>query len=259
MLLLALSVVNALQPGLPSSVHSRRPTLAIAMRIRTPRRKGVSSRASKANGLSIQGGYGRAARKSGAGKQALAEEAGTGKLGHVQVLLLKECALGSAGAVMPMSLAEFRNVVERKGVGRLARQLEIELAAASPEGVVEYFAAAATAAPATTTAAAPATATAAAPADAAASAREDVEQEATALAIQAAVQVYDGTFSSDAIDTFGSGVYSRADGAVTAQQRAIESILTALGDGVDTRTQAVEYWSKDTWQTMEAHRRVAIS
>ena len=258
MLLLALSVVNALQPGLPSSVHSRRPTLAIAMRIRTPRRKGVSSRAAKANGLSIQGGYGRAAPKSGAGKQALAEETGTGKLGHVQVLLLKECALGSAGAVMPMSLAEFRNVVERKGVGRLARQLEIELAAASPEGVVEYFASAATAAPATTTAAAPATATAAAPADAAASARE-FELEATALAIRAAVQVYDGTFSSDAIDAFGSGVYSRADGAVTAQQRAIEGILTALGDGVDTRTQAVEYWSKDTWQTMEARRRVAIS
>ena len=234
MLLLALSVVNALQPGLPSSVHSRRPTLAIAMRIRTPRRKGVSSRASKANGLSIQGGYGRAAPKSGAGKQALAEEAGTGKLGHVQVL------------------------VEHKGVGRLARQLEIELAAASPEGIVEYFATAATAAPATTTAAAPATATAAAPADAAASARE-VEQEATAQAIEAAVQVYDGTFSSDAIDAFGSGVYSRADGTVTAQQRAIESILTALGDGVDTRTQAVEYWSKDTWQTLEARRRVAIS
>ena len=150
MLLLALSVVNALQPGLPSSAHSRRPTLAIAMRIRTPRRKGVSSRASKANGLSIQGGYGRAAPKSGAGKQALAEAAGTGKLGHVQVLLLKDCALGSAGAVMPMSLAEFRNVVERKGVGRLARPREVAEAASTPEGVVEYFAtAAAAAAPAT--------------------------------------------------------------------------------------------------------------
>jgi hypothetical protein len=39
----------------------------------------------------------------------------TGKLGNVQVLLLKDCAVGSAGSVMSMNLAEFRNVVERKG------------------------------------------------------------------------------------------------------------------------------------------------
>ena len=148
-----LVAATALQSGLLSSVQQRRPSLAIAMRIRTPRRKGVSSRASKANGLSIQGGYGRAAPKSGAGKQALAEETGTGKLGHVQVLLLKDCALGSAGAVMPMSLAEFRNVVERKGVGRLAGPREVAEAAATPEGVVEYYATATAAAPATATAA----------------------------------------------------------------------------------------------------------
>ena len=135
-----LVAATALQSGLLSSVQQRRPSLAIAMRIRTPRRKGVSSRASKANGLSIQGGYGRAAPKSGAGKQALAEETGTGKL-------------GSAGAVMPMSLAEFRNVVERKGVGRLAGPREVAEAAATPEGVVEYYATATAAAPATATAA----------------------------------------------------------------------------------------------------------
>ena len=149
-----LVAATALQSGLLSSVQQRRPSLAIAMRIRTPRRKGVSSRASKANGLSIQGGYGRAAPKSGAGKQALAET-GTGKLGklgHVQVLLLKDCALGSAGAVMPMSLAEFRNVVERKGVGRLASPREVAEAAATPEGVVEYYATATAAAPVTATA-----------------------------------------------------------------------------------------------------------
>ena len=149
-MLMFLVAATALQSGLLSSVQQRRPSLAIAMRIRTPRRKGVSSRAAKANGLSIEGGYGRGPPKSGAGKQALAEETGTGKLGHVQVLLLKECALGSAGAVMPMSLAEFRNVVERKGVGRLARPREVAEAASTPEGVVEYFAtAAAAAAPAT--------------------------------------------------------------------------------------------------------------
>ena len=151
-MLMFLVAATALQSGLLSSVQQRRPSLAIAMRIRTPRRKGVSSRASKANGLSIQGGYGRAAPKSGAGKQALAEEAGTGKLGHVQVLLLKDCALGSAGAVMPMSLAEFRNVVERKGVGRLASPREVAEAAATPEGVVEYYATATAAAPVTATA-----------------------------------------------------------------------------------------------------------
>lgn len=150
-MLMFLVAATALQSGLLSSVQQRRPSLAIAMRIRTPRRKGVSSRASKANGLSIQGGYGRAAPKSGAGKQALAET-GTGKLGHVQVLLLKDCALGSAGAVMPMSLAEFRNVVERKGVGRLASPREVAEAAATPEGVVEYYATATAAAPVTATA-----------------------------------------------------------------------------------------------------------
>ena len=164
-MLMFLVAATALQSGLLSSVQQRRPSLAIAMRIRTPRRKGVSSRAAKANGLSIEGGYGRGPPKSGAGKQALAEETGTGKLGHVQVLLLKECALGSAGAVMPMSLAEFRNVVERKGVGRLARPREVAEAASTPEGVVEYFATAAAAAPATATA--DTTTADAAPADAA--------------------------------------------------------------------------------------------
>ena len=163
---MALVAATALQPGPLSSVQGRRSSLAIAMRIRTPRRKGVSSRASKANGLSIQGGYGRGPPKSGAGKQALAE-AGTGKLGHVQVLLLKDCAVGTAGALVTMSLAQFRNMVERKGVGRLARPREIEQAAAHPESIVEYFATATAAAPATATAAAPAIATAAAPADAA--------------------------------------------------------------------------------------------
>ena len=150
-MLMVLGAATALQPGLLSSVQQSRPSLAIAMRIRNPRRKGVSSRAEKANGLSIKGGYGRAAPKSGAGKQALAE-AGAGKLGHVQVLLLKECALGGAGAVLPMSLAEFRNVVERKGVGRLASPREVAEAAATPEGVVEYYATATAAAPVTATA-----------------------------------------------------------------------------------------------------------
>ena len=151
-MLMFLVAATALQSGLLSSVQQRRPSLAIAMRIRTPRRKGVSSRAAKANGLSIEGGYGRGPPKSGAGKQALAEETGTGKLGHVQVLLLKDCTLGSAGAVMPMSLAEFRNVVERKGVGRLASSREVAEAAATPEGVVEYYATATAAAPVTATA-----------------------------------------------------------------------------------------------------------
>ena len=157
-LLMVLGTATALQSGLLSSVQQSRPSLAIAMRIRNPRRKGVSSRAEKANGLSIKGGYGRAAPKSGAGKQALAE-AGAGKLGHVQVLLLKECALGGAGAVLPMSLAEFRNVVERKRVGRLASPREVAEAAASPEGVVAYYATKAAAAQATPAAATPATPT----------------------------------------------------------------------------------------------------
>ena len=160
-LLMVLGTATALQSGLLSSVQQSRPSLAIAMRIRNPRRKGVSSRAEKANGLSIKGGYGRAAPKSGAGKQALAE-AGAGKLGHVQVLLLKECALGGAGAVLPMSLAEFRNVVERKRVGRLASPREVAEAAASPEGVVAYYATKAAAAQATPAAATPATPTPAA-------------------------------------------------------------------------------------------------
>jgi hypothetical protein len=147
-MLMVLGAATALQPGLLSSVQQSRPSLAIAMRIRNPRRKGVSSRAEKANGLSIKGGYGRAAPESGAGKQALAE-AGAGKLGHVQVLLLKECALGGAGAVLPMSLAEFRNSVERKRVGRLASPREVAEAAASPEGVVAFYATKAAAAQAT--------------------------------------------------------------------------------------------------------------
>ena len=165
-LLMVLGTAAALQSGLLSSVQQSRPSLAIAMRIRNPRRKGVSSRAEKANGLSIKGGYGRAAPKSGAGKQALAE-AGAGKLGHVQVLLLKACALGGPGAVLPMSLAEFRNVVERKRVGRLASPREVAEAAASPEGVVAYYATKAAAAPATAT---PAAATPAATATSAATA-----------------------------------------------------------------------------------------
>ena len=207
---LLLVAAAALQPGLLSSVHPCR-ALAITMRIRTPRRKGVSSRASKANGLSIQGGYGRAAPRSGAGRQAAAE-AGFGKYGQVQVLLLKDCTMGTAGDIVPMSLSHFKNAMERKGVGRIARSRE-------------------------------------------------VKQCATVQAMHAAVQVYDGTFSPATIAAFvsspgSSGIYSRADGAVTPQQRAIESILAALGDGADTRTRAVEYWSKDTWQTMEAHRDV---
>ena len=121
-----LVAATALQTGLLTSVHPGRATLAIDMRIRTPRRKGVSSRASKANGLAIEGGYGRAAPKSGAGKQEAAEAGWGGKLGHVHVLLLKDCALGTTGAIVQMSLPHFKNAVERKGVGRLARPREIE-------------------------------------------------------------------------------------------------------------------------------------
>ena len=121
----ALHTIRPLLYTGPVALHTiRTGTPTIAMRIRTLRRKGVSSRASKANGLSIQGGYGRAAPKSGAGKQATAE-AGSGKYGLVEVLLLKDCTMDTAGFVVPMSLSHFKNAMERNGVGRIARPREV--------------------------------------------------------------------------------------------------------------------------------------
>ena len=76
------------------------------------------------------------------------------------------------------------------------------------------------------------------------------------IAARPAVAVFDGVFSAEsqralASAAESSGVYVRNRGSVTAPEHAIESLLCALKD---TETAEVEYWSRENWAAMEAHR-----
>ena len=76
---------------------------------------------------------------------------------------------------------------------------------------------------------------------------------------RAVATVHDGVFSASALATLAmapdaAGVYRRSNnGASTAHECAIESLLAALDD--DT-SREVEYWGRDEWLSMEAHRDV---
>jgi hypothetical protein len=68
--------------------------------------------------------------------------------------------------------------------------------------------------------------------------------------------VHDGVFSAASEAVLASaaecaGVYRRADGASTAAEHAIESLLRGMGDDESSE---VEYWMKESWVEMEAHR-----
>ena len=83
------------------------------------------------------------------------------------------------------------------------------------------------------------------------------------------VAVYDGVFSASALSMLASdmessmtwrasvdapaGIYRRGEGPTNTQEHAIESLLVAMGD---VATREVEFWSRDEWLGMEAHRDV---
>ena len=88
-----------------------------------------------------------------------------------------------------------------------------------------------------------------------------VGQAAAAIAAgpPPAVEVFDGVFSASARAVLASavdapaGIYRRVEGATTSAEHAIESLLVGAGD---VTTREVEYWSREEWVGMEAHRDV---
>ena len=137
----------------------------------------------------------------------------------IDVLLLKPVSgLGELGDTVAVSIPQWENSLRRSKSARLLKPHELQNSAA-PEPSAEHWA------------------------------RRPISS-------RPAVSVYDGVYTSASQTALwsaaeSSGVYVRANGAATAAEHAIESLLRELGDA---ETAEVEYWGRESWAAMEAHR-----